>query len=156
MSGSRTGTVVSLNRSDGGVPKLPVLEARITRDGLEGDRQRNLKYHGGPDRALCLFSTEVIERIRGEGHPISAGSVGENVTIGGLDWRLLVPEVELAVGEVTLQVTAFTMPCRTISASFLDRRTSRISQLTHPGESRVYARVVRAGVARVGDPVVLR
>lgn len=56
------GRVASLNRSDGGVPKLYVSEARITRSGMEGDRQRNLKHHGGPDRALCIYSEELIRR----------------------------------------------------------------------------------------------
>jgi len=147
--------VVSLNRSDGGVPKRPVPEARITRLGMAGDHQRNLKHHGGPDRALCLFSLEVIERLRAEGHPITPGSAGENITISGLDWRLVVPGSALSIGEVALELTAFTMPCRTIAESFVGRRSSRISQLTHPGESRVYARVVREGVVCVGDPVSL-
>ena len=48
-----------INVSDGGVPKRPVLEARVTKTGVEGDRQRNLNVHGGPDRAVCLFSHEL-------------------------------------------------------------------------------------------------
>src|SRR5687767_2906146 len=52
------GRVVSIHRSDGGVPKLAIPAARITAAGIEGDRQRNLKHHGGPDRALCLYSLE--------------------------------------------------------------------------------------------------
>ena len=38
------------------MPKLPVRgAARVTRDGVEGDWQKNRKYHGGPNRAVCLF-----------------------------------------------------------------------------------------------------
>ena len=48
--------VYQINISDGGVPKLPVLEAKVSEQGLDGDRQRNLKLHGGPDRACGLFS----------------------------------------------------------------------------------------------------
>ena len=36
MSGGR---LLQVNVSDGGVPKLPVPAARITGDGVEGDRQ---------------------------------------------------------------------------------------------------------------------
>ncbi len=32
---------------------------------------------------------------------------------------------------------------------------SRLSQRVHPGRSRVYARVLEAGIVRVGDPVRL-
>jgi MOSC domain-containing protein YiiM len=148
-------TVVSLNRSDGGVPKLPVGEARVTTRGLEGDRQRNLKHHGGPDRALCLYSLERIEALRLEGHPVSPGSIGENVTIVGLAWERVTPGARLRLGEVEVEVTAFTDPCNTIRFSFSNRRSMRVSQVAAPGWSRVYARVLREGVLRVGDVVEL-
>lgn len=56
--------VHQINLSDGGVPKLPVWEASVGKEGLSGDRQRNLKFHGGPDRAVCLYSLELIERLQ--------------------------------------------------------------------------------------------
>ncbi|MDE3050208.1 MAG: MOSC domain-containing protein, partial [Nitrospirota bacterium] len=89
--------VHQINVSDGGVPKRPVREARVTERGLEGDRQRNLKVHGGPDRAVCLFSLELLERLQDEGHPIDAGSSGENLTLAGLEWELIRPGVVLSV-----------------------------------------------------------
>jgi MOSC domain-containing protein YiiM len=55
-----TGVLVQLNVSRGGMPKLPVMFARVTKGGVEGDRQRNLKYHGGPDRAVCVFSASCL------------------------------------------------------------------------------------------------
>ena len=153
---SRTGTVISVNVSDGGVPKRAVARARVTAAGMEGDRQRNLKYHGGPDRALCLFSAEVIAGLQKEGHPIEPGMVGENVTIAGLDWQLLEPGMRLEIGEVGAELTGYAMPCRNIAPAFTDGRSGRISQKTHPGESRVYARVLREGVVSVGDSVTIR
>ena len=148
-------TIVSLNRSNGGVPKRPVTEARVTTRGLEGDRQRDLRHHGGPDRALCLYSLERIEALRLEGHPISPGSIGENVTIAGLAWERVTPGARLRLGEVEVAVTGFTEPCNTIRFSFSDRRSARVSQAAAPGWSRVYARVLREGVVRVGDVVEL-
>ena len=156
MSSSRTGVIVSLNRSNGGVPKLAVTEARVTHAGMDGDRQRNRKHHGGPDRALCLYSADLIESLRAEGHAIEPGSLGENVTISGVDWRLLEPGVRAELGEVLVEITSYAMPCRNIAPVFTDGRSGRVSQRTHPGESRVYARVVREGVLRVADPVVVR
>ena len=144
---------MGINRSNGGVPKLPVPEARITRVGLEGDRQRNRRFHGGPSRAVCLYAMELIEALRQEGHPIVPGSVGENVTVAGLDWKLVRPGAVFRVGDVMLEVTAFTAPCRNIRKSFLDEDFTRISEKLHPGWSRVYARVVGEGILRVGDDV---
>ena len=148
-----TGTVVSLNSSPGGVPKRPVVAARIAADGMEGDRQRNLKYHGGPDRALCLYSADRIEALRAEGHPIAPGTAGENVTIAGLDWWRVVPGVRLRLGEVVVEATSYADPCRTIRGSFVGGRSGRIGQKKWPGWSRVYARVIEEGVVRVGDRV---
>ena len=47
-------TLAQVNVSPGGMPKSAVLVARVTFSGVEGDKQRNRKYHGGPDRAVCL------------------------------------------------------------------------------------------------------
>ena len=156
MAGQVTGSLESINVSDGGVPKRSRLEASVEIDGVAGDRQRNLKYHGGPERAVSLFASELIERIHAEGHPIAPGSTGENLTVRGVEWSLVVPGRNVGVGtELVLMITSFVVPCRTIQASFLDGRISRISQKINPGWSRVYAKVVRAGIVRIGDEVVL-
>ena len=83
-------------------------------------------------------------------------SVGENVTVCGLDWRRLEPGSRLALGdEAVIAVTRYTSPCKTIADSFAGRDFRRISQREHPGYSRVYARVIRAGRLVVGQSVRL-
>ena len=125
----------------------------MTKDGLEGDAHR-FKYHGGPERAVCLYPLESIERLRAEGHMIAPGILGENVTMEGLDWSTVVPGLHLLLGEqVLLQVTRYTNPCQTIKGAFKDGEFRRVSQKTHPGWSRVYARVLVEGVIRGGDLV---
>lgn len=142
--------------SSGGVPKLPVTEAHIGPEGVAGDRQQNRAVHGGIDRAVCVFSLEVIEALQGEGHSIKAGSSGENLTIAGLEWSQVKPGDKLRIGEqVLLEVKSFTSPCKWNAQWFVGGNFSRISQNVHPGWSRVYARVLEAGVVRVGDPVSL-
>jgi MOSC domain-containing protein YiiM len=148
------GYIHALNRSDGGVPKLAVGRAEITRSGLVGDRQENLKHHGGPDRALCLYCLEAIEKLQAEGHPIAPGSTGENLTLAGLDWNALTPGVFLELGpEVVIEIASYTVPCKTIRGSFREGGFTRISQKLHPGWSRLYARVLREGWVSVGDAV---
>jgi MOSC domain-containing protein YiiM len=147
------GRLESINASRGGVPKHSMFEALITESGIDGDRQRDLRFHGGPDRAIVLFSLEVIRALQDEGHPIAAGTTGENLTVSGLEWRSIVPGTELQIGEVRLRITAYTSPCAKIGASFLDDDSTRISQKRYPGCSRVNARVVAGGLVAVGDPV---
>ena len=145
-----------INVSSGGVPKRPVLAAVITKTGVEGDRQQNLKVHGGPDRAVCLYSQELIERLQDEGHSIEAGSSGENLTLAGLEWEKLKPGDLLEVGpEVKLEVTSYTSPCEKNAQWFRDRDFKRVSQKINPGWSRLYAKVLREGVVRPGDEVVI-
>lgn len=148
--------VVSINVSPtGGVPKLPVMFARIHSQGVDGDKQNNLKYHGGPMRAVCLYSLERINALRAEGHPITPGSIGENVTISGLDWDTIVPGVRLTIGEVELEVTQYTVPCAKIANSFMHADSLRVGQKVNPGWSRVYTKVLREGTIHVGDAVSL-
>lgn len=147
------GHVHSINTSRGGVPKLPRPEAAVTEGGLEGDRQRDRRYHGGPMRAVSLYSLERIQALRAEGHPVDVGTMGENLTLAGLDWDRVGPGARLAVGAVLLEITTAAAPCKTIAASFTGGAFVRASQKVHPGWSRWYARVLRPGVARVGDPV---
>ena len=148
--------VHQINISDGGVPKHPILEAKVSKAGIEGDRQRNLKVHGGPDRAVCLFSMELIECMQDEGHSIDAGSSGENLTLAGLTWETLEPGTTLKIGpEVQLEVVSYCAPCEHNARWFRDGDITRISQRTNPGWSRLYARVLRTGVLRPGDVVVV-
>ena len=128
----------------------------MTANGLRGDVQRDLRYHGGPERAVSLFSLDVLERLRAEGHPVEPGSTGENVTIAGLDWSLVVPGAQLELeGGVVLEVTRYCTPCGKIRASFAEGAIHRIHQEDHPGESRVYARVLAEGTVRTGSAVRL-
>jgi MOSC domain-containing protein YiiM len=148
------GRLHQINVSDGGVPKRPVGEVRVTRDGLDGDWQRDRKHHGGPDRAVSLFALEVIRALQAEGHPIAPGTTGENLTIEGLAWAELRPGDRVRVGDdVVLELTGYADPCRTIQGSFADRRFGRIAQRHHPGDSRLYARVIAEGAIRPGDRV---
>jgi MOSC domain-containing protein YiiM len=148
--------VHQINVSNGGVPKLPVPESKITTQGVEGDRQRNQLQHGGPDRAVCVFSLEVIEALQTEGHMIAPGSSGENLTLAGVDWPKLKPRDRLRVGRnVRLEIVSYTAPCDKNARWFLDGDFSRISQKRHPGWSRVYAKVLAEGMVRPGDPVIV-
>ncbi|MBI2760308.1 MAG: MOSC domain-containing protein [Chloroflexi bacterium] len=152
--GGRVGRLVQISVSDGGAPKRAVERATVGRLGIEGDRQRNRRFHGGPSRAVCLLAMESIERLRAEGHPIMPGSTGENLTVAGLDAEALSSGVRLRIGgQVVIEITRYTTPCKNIRGSFKDGEFSRMSHLLHPGDSRVYARVLVGGEIGVGNVV---
>ena len=150
------GRIFQLNTSRGGVPKLAVRDATLTPTGLINDVQEHPKIHGGPDRALCLYSLERILELQHEGHPIFPGAVGENVTLMGIDWARVEPGVRLALGdEVKIEIVSYTSPCDSVAESFGEGRFVRISQKVNPGWSRVYARVLQTGRLAVGQKVRL-
>lgn len=146
--------VLQVNVSPGGVPKRAVAEAHVGVNGLEGDAVNHPKVHGGPERAVCLFALELIQRLQEEGHPVFPGAVGENLTVAGLDWPSLREEAVLRIGaDVRIQLTQRVEPCRTIAGAFADGAFKRIKPDRVPDETRWYARVLSEGTVRPGDTV---
>jgi MOSC domain-containing protein YiiM len=59
-----TGVILQISLSNGGVPKRAIDSGIVWEGGLQGDRQADLRAHGGPARAVCLYSFEVLRRRR--------------------------------------------------------------------------------------------
>ncbi len=147
---------MQISTSRGGVPKLPILQGVIDATGVHGDRQKERLIHGGPNRALCLYAQERIDALVHEGHPIQAGSTGENVTLAGVDWDQVTPGARLRLGpSVLVEITDYAQPCKKIRPYFADGDFHCIDQKRRPGWSRVYARVLCSGVIQAGDAAAL-
>jgi MOSC domain-containing protein YiiM len=145
---SMKGTLVQVNVSAGGMPKRPVERAHVTRDGVEGDWQRNRKHHGGPNRAVCLFSTELYDRLRGLGIDLAPGSVGENFTTSGIDLQRLKRGDHLRVGgQCLIEITDVRVPCRNLKQWDEDLPELIV------GFSGWVAKVVEEGEVRAGNRV---
>ena len=151
----KTAHVVQINvNPNGGVPKHRVPHAEVTVHGVVGDKQRDTRHHGGPPRAVSLYSYEHIQALQSEGHPIAPGSTGENLTISGLAWETLQVGDRLHIGDqVRIEITGYAAPCTNIVESFEEGTFKRISQKVNPGWSRLYARVLSEGIVREGDAV---
>lgn len=151
-----SGHVFQISVSDGGVPKLAVPAGDVTELGFVNDKQNNTRHHGGPQRAVCLFPLEHILALQAEGHAIYPGSIGENITLAGIDWAGMVPGARLTLGdEVTLEVTSYAAPCKKIRASFAEEDFSRVSQKKYAGWARAYVKVISPGRVQVGDKVTV-
>ena len=150
------GTVRRVNASEGGVPKLSIGGADVLYAGLTVDTQANRKHHGRPFQALCLWSTEVIDGLAADGHPIEAGSAGENITIEGLDWASLRPGARLRIGTVLAELSFPATPCAKQTRWFSDGDFERIDHGRNPHLVRWYAWVREPGRVEENDPVVVR
>jgi len=140
--------LAQLNVSKGGMPKLPVFSAEVTRDGVAGDWQKNRKYHGGPDRAVCVFSEELYAELREQGVDAGNGDFGENFTTRGLDLRRLAAGDRLRVGDqCVIEITNVRVPC-----SQLKKWDADLPKLI-VGRSGWVAKVVEEGVVKPGDRI---
>jgi MOSC domain-containing protein YiiM len=135
--------------SKGGMPKLPVESARVTRFGVEGDAQKNLKYHGGPNRAVCIYSEELYAWLREQGTDLKNGSVGENFTTRGIDLGELAKGDRLRVGECLIEITDVRVPCRN-----LNKLHPKLLE-TMKGHSGWVAKVVEEAVVQPGDAIFI-
>lgn len=140
-----------INTSPGGLPKFPKTQAFISELDVEGDAH-NWKGHGGPNAAVCLYSLECVLALQAEGHPVFPGALGENLTFSGVDWTVMQPGVQIAVGaQVLLEVVSFATPCPKLEP-FLNE-IMVVSQEERPGWGRPYCKVLRTGTVRIGDAV---
>lgn len=148
------GAVAGLFLSDGGVPKVPVERVDVDYGGVVGDRQAARVHHGRPWQALCLWSTEVVDVLAGDGHGIRPGAAGENVSITGLRSERVRPGSRLRIGDVTAEVSTYAVPCVKNDQWFADGNSQRIHHRNGP-ISRAYATVVTPGGVTIGDVVTL-
>lgn len=139
--------LAQLNVSRGGIPKRPVHAARVTRGGVEGDAQNNLKHHGGPDRAVCIYSIELYDELRKEGLEVDNGSFGENFTTSGIDLNALAKGDRLRVGDCLIEITDVRVPCNTLKKCSANLPKAMI------GRSGWMAKVIEEAVVKPGDAI---
>ncbi|MGA2584230.1 MAG: MOSC domain-containing protein [Tepidisphaeraceae bacterium] len=143
--------LVQLSVSPGGMPKLAVAAAMVSAEGVAGDWQRNRKYHGGPDRAVCVFSVELYDWLRERGIDLAPGSVGENFTTSGIDLPALSQGNRLRVGDCLIEITKIRVPCKNLDQWHPDLAKA----MNEPGRSGWVARVLESAVVRPGDLIEL-
>ena len=76
--------IYQINISQGGVPKKPQPSAQVMPLGLSGDLHDNTEHHGGPEKAISLYSLEIIRALQDTGQPIVPASTGNNRKIFAL------------------------------------------------------------------------
>lgn len=142
-----------------GLPKRAVAELSVTAQGAEGDfnNYRAREMPGDLDQALLLMTREVLDTLRGEGWPVEAGDLGENITLAECPEASLKPGVQLRVGQVQLEVTKACDPCKeTYILPYIGERKGPAFVRTLVGRRGWYARVLTPGKVSVGAPVEVR
>jgi MOSC domain-containing protein YiiM len=149
LSHEHTGVVAHLHASKG-LPKKPIDTASIGWRGIEGDVQSSRVHHGRPWQALCVWSTDAIDALRAQGHPIAPGFAGDNITISGIPADAFRPGAHFRIGAVRGFFSAYTIPCSKNNEWFQNKNIMAMSH-TQGNFSRIYAMVTHTGTISVGD-----
>ncbi len=124
----------------------------VAKTNLEGDEQSDLKHHGGPDKAICIYPSEHYTYwSQKTGQLFKSGDFGENLTISGLtEDKVRIGDI-LKAEECIFQVTQPREPCYKIAARHnIDQLPLwiRIS-----GYSGYYLRVLEEGILTKGSSI---
>jgi MOSC domain-containing protein YiiM len=142
-----------------GIDKKPVAEpVFITRTGIEGDAQGDLKNHGGPEKAVHHYPLDHYAIWRAEYPELEArlaqrGAFGENLSSSGLT------EAGICIGDVyrfgtaLLQVAQGRQPCWKLNERFGRPDMARLVQ--ESGRTGWYYRVMEEGHAAAGEALIL-
>jgi MOSC domain-containing protein YiiM len=138
-----------------GIFKEPVAGAvRIRALNLDGDRQADLRVHGGEDKAVYAYPSEFYERWRSERPELAFpwGQFGENLTTEGLVDQDVNVGDRFRVGTAELIVTQPRLPCFKLGIKM--GRDDFVTEFLQRGLFGFYLAVAREGEVQAGDPVV--
>lgn len=145
---TRNGTVLT------SIFKSPV-ETRVAvrRHNLEGDRQSDLRVHGGPYKAVYAYPSEHYAYWSAElaGMDLPFGMFGENLTTVGLTEEGVHIGEQFRFGSAILQVTQPRMPCFKLALRF--GRSDIVKRFWKSGYSGIYFAVIEEGELAKGDEI---
>jgi MOSC domain-containing protein YiiM len=125
----------------------------LARLNLDGDRQADLKVHGGADKAVYCYPIEHYEYWQHElpGVDLPLGMFGENFTIEGL----LEPSVHIgdqfSIGSAQVIVTQPRLPCYKLGVRF--QSDAMVKRFLASGRMGFYFAVTREGEVGAGDEI---
>jgi MOSC domain-containing protein YiiM len=128
---------------------------KISKLNLEGDKQADLRVHGGVDKAVYAYPFEHYQFWKSELPELSfpLGAFGENLTIEGLN------EDKVSIGDIFQLGTAKLMaiqprlPCYKLGAKF--QRLDMIKRFLESKRTGIYFRVIEEGEIGQGDDLKL-
>ena len=139
-----------------GIFKKPVQgSVRLRKLNLEGDKQADLKVHGGVDKAVYAYAGEHYDYWRQELPDMSLpwGMFGENFTTEGMFEESVNIGDQFKVGTANLIATQPRMPCYKLGVKF--GNMDMIKRFLASGLTGVYFKVMKEGELEQGDEIKL-
>ena len=126
--------------------------------GLVGDEQADLSVHGGLSKAVYAYAADHYafwQRVRAQARvspwdaALAPGSMGENITIEGLDETRLWIGDRLVLPGCTLAVSEPRMPCFKFNAVMGFAQAGKL--MAQSGYCGAYLLVIEPGSVQAGD-----
>ena len=125
------------------------------REGLSGDHQFDRQGHGGPERALLMYSADHYPRWRAEWgrRDVGPGGFGENLTVSGVSEDTVCVGDVFRIGDARIEVSSPRTPCSNLSRRHGLPDLVRIILANH--RSGWYLRVLQKCWVEAGADVLL-
>ncbi|MEN3942362.1 MOSC domain-containing protein [Prosthecobacter sp. SYSU 5D2] len=139
-----------------GFYKQPVLQSIwLGYEGLKGDQQADRRYHGGAEKAVCVYSLEHYpywQQKLGLAD-LPNGAFGENFTTTGLlETEVCIGDV-YSIGEARVQVSQPRQPCWKLARRWQVKDLT--AQVERTGFTGFYFRVLHHGTVSAGTEFTL-
>ena len=139
-----------------GIFKMPVSTGvYLEAEDVKGDVVVDRRYHGGVDKACYLYSLESYTFWK-QFYPDldwTYGMFGENITVLGLDERLLRIGAQYKIGAAIIEVSQPRQPCFKLGVRFESQTIIKKFINTH--YSGAYVRVLKSGSVKPEDRLEL-
>ena len=140
-----------------GICKKPVSSGQVflSLTGLEGDDVGNTKFHGGTDKALCLYSFDYYPYWqKWLGIELEPAAFGENLTVPDMkEGHVCIGDIFTA-GSAVIQVSQPRQPCATLGARY--GTTELVKEVIRTGFTGFYCRVIQTGYIAQGEAIELQ
>jgi ferredoxin-NADP reductase/MOSC domain-containing protein YiiM len=127
----------------------------VRRLNVEGDRQGDLRGHGGENRAIFVYQMSSYRYWSEQLHrdDFVMGQFGENFTVDGLSDDDVFVGDRYRIGDALFEVTQPRVTCYRIGMRMNEPRMPAL--LVSHGKPGFYFRVLREGKVKAGDPITL-
>lgn len=136
-----------------GIYKAPVKESvHLGLEGLQSDTVCDTRYHGGPDQAVYVYTSEDYDWWTEQlGFEVQPGTFGDNLTLSGISSLDVHVEDKFVIGSVVMEATAPRIPCATLGRRMGD--SGFPVAFRRAGRSGFYCRVLSIGPVQRGQEV---
>lgn len=127
----------------------------VARLGLEGDQVAETRVHGGPDKAVCVYSADHFPHWRAylDEPTLGPAAFGENFTISGLTEEAVCLGDRWRIGTTEFEVSQPRQPCWKLARRWKTKDLTLRVQRT--GYSGWYLRVVTEGTVTPRDELIV-